>query len=100
VLEDVFELSALKQPNQVNFMTWARPDVSKPGTVLLQKEGTAVQLQYDAMAFDATVETIPQTDIRLSKVWGEVYRLSLTAKKQSLKGRYKFVFTRNLFPKK
>jgi hypothetical protein len=48
------------------------------------------------MAFNARAETIPQTDIRLSKVWGnELYRLSLTAKKQSLKGRYKFVFTRN-----
>ncbi|MDF2190370.1 heparinase II/III family protein [Paraflavitalea sp. CAU 1676] len=101
VLEDVFELSAQKQANQVNFMTWARPDVSKAGSVVLIKNGTAIQLQYDASLFNATVETIPQTDVRLSRVWGnELYRLSLTAKKQSLKGRYRFVFTRNQIPNK
>jgi hypothetical protein len=96
VIEDAFELSELKSANQVNFLTWAKPDLSKPGIVQLEKEGKKVAMQYDASLFDATVETIPQTDQRLSRVWGsEIYRLTLTAKKQQLKGRYRYVVLKN-----
>jgi hypothetical protein len=96
VIDDVFELTELKAANQLNFLTWAKPDLSKPGLVILEKEGKAVKMQYDAAQFDATVETVPQTDPRLAKVWGnEIYRLSLTAKKQQLKGRYKFEIAKN-----
>ncbi|QNA42641.1 heparinase II/III domain-containing protein [Lacibacter sediminis] len=96
IIDDAFELTELKEANQINFMTWAKPDISKAGIVLLEKEGQSVKMQYDATQFDATIETIPQTDQRLSRVWGsEIYRLSLTAKKQQLKGRYKFVITKN-----
>jgi hypothetical protein len=96
VIDDAFELTELKAANQLNFLTWAKPDLSKPGLVILEKEGKAVKMQYDAAQFDATVETVPQTDPRLAKVWGnEIYRLSLTAKKQQLKGRYKFEIAKN-----
>ncbi|HLP38046.1 heparinase II/III domain-containing protein [Lacibacter sp.] len=96
IIDDAFELTELKAANQVNFLTWAKPDLSKAGVVLLEKEGKSVKLEYNAAQFDAAVETIPQTDQRLSKVWGnEIYRLSLTAKKQQLKGRYKFVIAKN-----
>ena len=96
IIDDAFELTELKAANQLNFLTWAKPDLSKPGMVVLEKEGKAVKMQYDAAQFDATVETIPQTDPRLTKVWGsEIYRLSLTAKKQQLKGRYKFEIGKN-----
>ncbi|MEJ8843943.1 heparinase II/III family protein [Lacibacter sp. H375] len=96
IIDDAFELTELITANQLNFLTWAKPDLSKPGMVVLEKEGKAVKMQYDAAQFDATVETIPQTDPRLTKVWGsEIYRLSLTAKKQQLKGRYKFEIAKN-----
>jgi hypothetical protein len=96
IIEDAFELSEVKETNQVNFITWAKPDLSKAGIVLLEKEGKSVRMQYDATQFDAKVEAIPQTDQRLSRVWdNEIYRLSLTAKKQQLKGRYKFVVAKN-----
>lgn len=94
-IEDVFELSELKAANKINFLTWGKPTVSKAGVVELEKEGKLIVMQYDAALFDATVETIPQTDQRLSKVWGsEIYRLTLTAKKQQLKGRYRFVVSK------
>ncbi|MES2775073.1 MAG: heparinase II/III family protein [Bacteroidota bacterium] len=96
VIEDAFELSEIKETNQINFITWAKPDLSNTGIVLLEKEGKSVKMQYDAALFDAKMEAIPQTDQRLSKVWGnEIYRLSLLAKKQQVKGRYKFVITKN-----
>lgn len=95
VIEDAFELSENKQPSQVNFMTWAQPDITSPGIIRLEKEGVPVLLQYDAKLLKPTVDTIPQTDLRLSRVWGEaVYRITFTAQKQALKGRYRFVVTR------
>lgn len=95
VIEDAFELSELKAANQINFLTWGKPDVSKAGVAQVEKEGRQVIMQYDAVMFDAKVETIPQTDQRLSRVWGsEIYRLSLTAKKLQLKGRYRFVVSK------
>lgn len=96
IIEDAFELSEIKETNQINFITWAKPDLSKAGSVSLEKEGRSVKMQYDATQFDAKIETIPQTDQRLSTVWGnEIYRLNLTAKKLQLKGRYKFVIVKN-----
>ncbi len=95
-IEDDFELAAAIADNQINFMTWAKPDVSKAGIVTLEKEGHAVQMKYDASLFSATVESIPLPDIRLSKVWGpNVYRLSLTAKKIQQKGKYIFTISKN-----
>jgi hypothetical protein len=95
-IEDAFELSELKTAHKINFLTWGKPTVSKAGIVELEKEGKMIVMQYDAAFFDATVETIPQTDQRLSRVWGsEIYRLTLTAKKQQLKGRYRYVVLKN-----
>ncbi len=95
VIEDAFQLTALKAANQINFMVWAKPDISRAGIVLLEKDGRRIRMSYDAALFDANIEIIPQTDPRLSKVWGsELYRLSLTAKKQVLKGRYKFTINK------
>lgn len=89
IIEDEFELSAAVQPNQLNFLTWGKPDISFAGQVNIEKEGTAVRLSYDASQFEASIETIPLPDTRLSRVWGsEIYRLSLTAKNMSTKGKY------------
>lgn len=96
VIEDDFQLTALKNANQVNFMVWAKPDISQAGIVLLEKDNQVIKMNYDAALFDASAEAIPQTDPRLSKVWGdEIYRLTLIAKKLTLKGRYKFIISKN-----
>jgi len=88
-IDDVFELNVEKAPNQLNFLTWGKPNVSKTGEVVLEKGGKRMRLLYDAAQFTPSVDVIPQTDPRLSNVWGsELYRLQLTAKKTILRGRY------------
>jgi hypothetical protein len=95
-IEDDFDLSETKAPNQLNFMTWAKPDLSKEGVVVLEKDGHRVQMLYDASAFTASVDTVQQTDPRLSNVWGsELYRLQLTAKKSTTKGHYKIIIQKS-----
>lgn len=92
IVDDVFMLKNMRVNNVINFLTWAEPDISKNGVVLLQKSGTILQLKYDSGIFDIKKETIPQTDKRLTAVWGDnLYRFSLIAKKKQLKGKYQFV---------
>jgi len=95
IIEDQFELNALKSPNQIHFMTWAKPIISDNGLVTLQKLGKQVNMNYDASVFELKIEPIILSDTRLSNVWGsEIYRMVFTAKKQTLKGKYKFAITK------
>lgn len=91
VIQDKFKLKQANSANQVNFLTWAKPDVSAPGSVLLEKEGSSIKLTYDARQFTPVVEKVTLSDSRLSRVWGtEIYRLSLNAKQMQMSGKYKF----------
>lgn len=90
-IEDEFELTTLKEPSKINFLTWAQPVITKPGTVLLTKNHTSVLFSYNPQLFNVVVETIPQDDKRLSNVWGkEIYRLTLMVKQPALKGKYAY----------
>ncbi|MFT3823594.1 MAG: heparinase II/III family protein [Chitinophagaceae bacterium] len=90
-IQEDFELKQLKDTTAAVFMSWAAPDISKPGSIVLQKKGANTVLQYDAALFAARVDTIEQTDTRLSNVWGNaLYRIVLTVKKPVLKGKYVF----------
>ncbi|MGB3152428.1 MAG: heparinase II/III-family protein [Maribacter sp.] len=91
LIEDKFELSETKEAaNQLNFMTWGKPDITTNGLVTVEKDGRKIQLKYNAQQFNVDVETLEVTDPRLSRVWGDkVYRLSLNAKNQKLSDNYK-----------
>jgi hypothetical protein len=90
-IADEFVLAEAKEYNRLNFLTWSKPDISEPGNMVLEKDGKRVRMAYNAAVFNASVETIPQTDTRLSRVWGQaIYRLQLTAKQKSLSGKYTF----------
>ncbi|TXI33754.1 MAG: heparinase [Niabella sp.] len=89
-INDDFELTRFIQPSKLHFLVWAKPDIQQPGKVLFEKEGRTVMLNYDPQKLKASVETIPQTDLRLSKVWGkEIFRLVLTAVNPNQKDSYK-----------
>ncbi|MGV8093959.1 MAG: heparinase II/III-family protein [Mangrovibacterium sp.] len=97
-IQDKFRLKETKQPNQLNFLTWAEPDLPEPGTVVLEKNGIRLKIAYDADQFSPDVEMIRLTDKRLSDVWGgQVYRLSLKAVKMQLSGNYRIKITGNDF---
>lgn len=90
-VEDVFSLKKTEQPNQINFLTWGKVDLSVPGKVVVEVENEKVCLVYDKNTFKATIETIHLNDTRLSNVWGsEIYRISLNAQKQALSGSYSY----------
>jgi hypothetical protein len=88
-MEDAFQLTALKGANALHFLTWAKPDTSNPGKIMLKKEGVSMLMEYDNRQFSVVLDTIELTDPRLANVWGpEIYRLRLTARRQTLSGKY------------
>lgn len=88
-IEDAFVLTEMKQANQLNFMIWAKPDISEKGTVLIEKNGSRVKLSFNPTLFEPLIEAIRLDDKRLSGVWGtEIYRLSLNAKTMQERGKY------------
>jgi hypothetical protein len=94
-IEDTFSLKETVAPNQVNFMTWGKVDISQAGIVTIEVKGEKAALKYDKNQFDISIETIKLDDTRLSSVWGpEIYRLSLTAKKQQTQGKYSFTISK------
>lgn len=96
VLQEEFKLTKAIKPNQLNFLSWGKPDVSVSGIVSFEKEGVKLKLSYDAAQFEPSVEIVSLTDKRLADVWGnQVYRLSLNAKKLQLSGKYKITFSKN-----
>ena len=94
VITDNFQLSAKKAPNQLNFMTWGDVKVREKGCIQLHIKQVKATLNYDARVFTPTITPIELTDPRLSKVWGErVYRITLTANDQALRGQYRCTLT-------
>ena len=95
-IKDSFSLRERKEPDQVNFLTWGKVDVSSAGIIRIEVNGEKVDLLYDKNLFTPSVETITLEDPRLSNVWGkEIYRLSLNAVKTARSGTYMFTIKQN-----
>lgn len=93
-LTDRYSLSALtpNAPNTLHFMLWKEPDTTRPGVVRLSPDTGSAEIKYDAKRLSCSVEPVPLTDPRLSRVWGNrIYRLIFTDKFPTLKGEYTFV---------
>lgn len=94
--EDRFELKTMTAPDTLHFLVWARPVPAKEGQFIPEKEGTRLRFNYDEKIFSYTIDSIPQTDKRLSNVWGDqVYRIRLTPKKCSSKAATRYSSERN-----
>ena len=92
IIEDVFKLKSIQAPNQLNFLTWDRPEITTPGIIMIEKDGIKCWLEYDSAQFEPVVEVVTLSDQRLANVWGDqIYRLSLHAKKKQLSGKYRLV---------
>lgn len=100
IIEDQFVLTEAVLPNQVNFITQQKPDISKPGKIMMRIEEQIIALTYDPSKFDIAIEEMKLTDEKLSNSWGEsLYRLSFNAKELVTKGKYKFVVAKESFQK-
>jgi len=95
VIKDAFKLSKTKMPNQLNYLTWSKPDISKIGVITLEKDGSKLKINYNQNQLEPIVETILVTDKSLLSVWGDtIYRLTLKAKKMKLSDSYSVQFNR------
>ncbi|MCK9311834.1 MAG: heparinase II/III-family protein, partial [Bacteroidales bacterium] len=95
IIEDVFELTETKAPNELHFLTAGEPQTTTPGIIMLDVNGIKLKMKYNKDQFEPTIETISLNDPSLSRSWGgQIYRLKLTAKKQQLIGKYLITITK------
>lgn len=93
-IKDTYTLKEAEKPNQINFLTWGKVDISHPGYIVIEVNHEKVRVSYDKKELTPSIETIRLEDPRLSTVWGkQIYRISLTAKIPSLSGTYSYVLT-------
>lgn len=88
-ITDSYRLQAYKAPTRLMLMTTVRPDVSRPGIVVLGRR----TLHYDPRQLTATVDDVsPQLDPLLQGMWGrQMYRLVLTVTSHQLQGTVKLL---------
>lgn len=88
-ITDSYRLKAYKKPTCLMLMTTVRPDVSRPGIVVLGRR----TLHYDPRQLTATVDDVsPQLDPLLQGMWGrQMYRLVLTVTSHQLQGTVKLL---------
>jgi hypothetical protein len=94
LLKENYALQSWKEPFALNFMTPLQVQQSKPGEIILKdKDSQAIRLKFDPELFTVLVEDKMLEDPRLTGVWGEkLYRISLLAKQQILKGEHSIEF--------
>lgn len=90
VIKDTFKLTDSKQANKVNFMLWGEVSLEND-YALIRIENKTLKLKFDSRQLEASLEEVKLTDVRLTKVWGEVvYRLTLQAKSVVAAGEYQY----------
>lgn len=90
---DAYVLDEVLAAPVLHYMTWAEPDISTPGKVVLDKEGRKVTMTYDPSQLEASVEKVSLTDKALTRVWGDaVYRLVLKGRQADKDGSYTVKF--------
>ncbi|WP_294596217.1 heparinase II/III family protein [uncultured Rikenella sp.] len=73
-LTDTYDLSEVKGPVELNFLTCGTA-TSGRGGVEIKSGGKILRMIFDLSKYDLTTEAVELTDPRLSKIWGE--RLTL-----------------------
>lgn len=94
LLKENYALESSKEPLVLNFMTPLQVEQDKPGEIILKdKNAQAIRVKFDPELFTVLVEDKMLEDPRLTDVWGEkLFRVSLQAKKQLLKGEHSIEF--------
>lgn len=88
-IQEEFKINKPAQANIIHFLVAGEPHIHS-GEITLG-DGLAV-LQFNTRQFDASFDTIPQDDPRLTNVWGDrLYRINLKAKEVKSNGKYTFV---------
>jgi hypothetical protein len=73
------------------------PDISKAGVITFKAGEDTLTLRYDETYFLATCEPMKfdqPEDVKFRDSWGDIFRVSLTAKKEVKKGNYTFTLTK------
>lgn len=94
LLKENYTLQSWKEPFALHFMTQLQVQQTKPGEIILkEKDAKGIRVLFDPALFTVLVEDKLTEDPRLTSIWGEkLFRISLRAKKQTLKAEHTIEF--------
>lgn len=91
-LTDTYDLSEIKGPVALNFLTCGTVKLGK--TVEILSGNKTLRMALDASKYEMTAEAVELTDPRLSKMWGEkLTRITLKVKYPKLKDSLRVTFS-------
>ena len=92
IITDTYKLGVCKEPLRLNLLLGDKPQLSDGRVVLSGK----LAMTYDGDAYDASVEEIELSDVKMHNDWNRdyLYRLRLTAKTLSAGGSVTLRFNR------
>ena len=92
VVTDKYQFSQTPvNPTTLNFVTYCKVSVSKPGTLLLQGDDYSLELTYNSSAVIPEIEFIEVMDNGLKRYWPDgVTRVVFTLKSTRVKGENSF----------
>ncbi len=93
IISDNYELSEIKGPTTLNFVTSNRVSETEPGKLLLEGDGFAVQMVYNAKTLSPKIEVTEISDRGLSRYWDTITRIVLEVKNPKLKGKNEVVIS-------
>ncbi len=87
VITEKYVLEKCKMPPAENFLTPLKPDLNKPGSIVLidTVRNRMNSVHYNSKEFKASKEKIYINDDRMSKIWGHhLYRVVLHSNNHAL----------------
>jgi hypothetical protein len=78
-ISDHFILSKVEGETYISFITYSKPQVKKPGFILLEIDGKTYQFEYKSSVFSVQINEISVDSDSQMKGWGKnIYRIVLT----------------------
>lgn len=77
-ISDRYILNKVEGNTFISFITYAKPEIKKPGVISLNVDGKEYQFEYKASLFSVQIEEIDVDKDSLMKGWGkDIYRIVL-----------------------
>ena len=94
VIQDSWELNKITgSPTTLNFVTSNKVSEKAPGILLLEGDGFAMEMKYNAKVLTPKIEVSEITDSGLKRYWDTITRIVLEVKNPKEKGKNEVVIT-------
>lgn len=93
VVKDSWDLTSVNGATTLNFVTSCKVSEKSAGVILLEGDGFAMEMKFNAKALSPKIEVTPITDSGLKRYWETITRIVLEVKNPAVKGKNEVIFS-------